>query len=106
LEVAFLAKSRYNGIMRDDKVTPEVETSALAASEMLNVSQVAELLGVSTGTVYNWAKEGRLRCYRQNRRWLFQPSDVKACQEALTPKPYIKEDTHHDRTNAPSMARG
>jgi len=54
---------------------------------MLLTEEVATQLRVSTDTVRDWVRQGRLRAHRINPRGplLFDPSDVEASLRAATP---------------------
>lgn len=56
--------------------------------KFIGVVRTAQLLDVSLGTVYNWAKTGRLRAFRSGDKWLFKESDVLEVCRAQQPKPY------------------
>lgn len=73
------------------KETTETTTKETPV-EYISVLQVSDRLGVSTGTVYNWAKSGKLPCYRSRRRWLFKPEDVDKLERELTPVPFQPEE--------------
>ena len=48
--------------------------------KLLKAGEVAELLGVSVETVWDWAKDGTLPCVRLGAtgRWMrFRPADVE-----------------------------
>lgn len=56
----------------------------------IGAAAVAERLDVSIGTVYNWARIGRLPASRSgSRRWLFSVKDVDRLQKELEPRPYM-----------------
>jgi excisionase family DNA binding protein/YgiT-type zinc finger domain-containing protein len=46
--------------------------------EVMNVAEVADLLRVSSQTVYSLARSGRLRCTKVGREWRFRRDDVMA----------------------------
>ncbi len=54
-------------------------------SDYVRTSEAAEILGVSPGTVRNWADSGKLRARRlpQNRYRLFLMKDLEAVLRAL-----------------------
>ena len=58
--------------------------------QLLDVDQVAALLGLHQQTIYTMARSGELRGIRAGRSWRFRPSDVRAWQEekaAAAPAP-------------------
>lgn len=56
---------------------------------MIGALRASIILGVSTGTVYNWAKKGKLPSFRSGRRWLFKQEDVEALHNELSPVPFV-----------------
>lgn len=54
--------------MLDPTPVPSVDETAsqppLVRCTLLTISQAAKLLGISTGTLRNWDRNGRLRAYR------------------------------------------
>lgn len=63
--------------------------SALTASQMLDVA---------IGTVYNWAKTGKLKSFRKGDRWIFKREDVEQLSKELQPVPFEPEEV----TNGPT----
>jgi excisionase family DNA binding protein len=45
--------------------------------KLLNVAEVADILGVSTQTIYSWVSKGRLPVVKVGRRTLFHPSEIE-----------------------------
>ena len=45
-------------------------------SKLLSVGDVADILGVSVQTVYNWVSRGRLPIVKVSRRTMFQPEEI------------------------------
>ncbi len=46
--------------------------------DMLNVSEVADLLRISNQSVYNMIKDGRLRALKIGREWRFSRKDIES----------------------------
>lgn len=46
--------------------------------DLLNVSEVADLLRVSNQTVYNMIKDGRLKAVKIGREWRFMRKDIES----------------------------
>ncbi len=44
--------------------------------ELLNVSETADLLRVTTQTIYNMIRSGRLKAYKCGREWRFNKKDL------------------------------
>ena len=44
---------------------------------LLNVGEVADILGVSVQTIYSWASMGRLPVVKVGRRTLFHPGEIE-----------------------------
>jgi len=58
---------------------------------LLNVHQVAEILGLQVSTVYHLASQGRLPCVRLSARCLrFEEAAIDELIEALAKKDYVK----------------
>lgn len=55
--------------------------------KLLDVDEVAALLGVHQQTVYDMARSGELRGFKVGRIWKFRPSDVSAWQAAKAEEP-------------------
>lgn len=47
--------------------------------DILNLTEVANLLRVTNQTIYNMIKDGRIKAYKFGREWRFFRKDVKAC---------------------------
>jgi excisionase family DNA binding protein len=63
------------------------------SEKLMNVYEVASVLGLATGTVYHLVSEKRLPCVRLSRRCLrFQPSAIDE---------YIRERTEKSRPEQP-----
>ncbi|MDI6604074.1 MAG: helix-turn-helix domain-containing protein [Thermoanaerobacteraceae bacterium] len=54
--------------------------------DILNVSEVADLLRVSNQTVYNMIKDGRLKASKVGREWKFMRKDVESVLNPDTAK--------------------
>lgn len=54
------------------------KNKALQQAEMLDVSDVAKLLKVCHGSVYNWVSTGKIAYCKVNGRLLFNRSEVEA----------------------------
>ena len=65
--------------------SPSKGIAPLNVSDYIRTSEAAGILGVSLGTVRNWADSGKLRSRRlpQNRYRLFLKKDLKAVLRAL-----------------------
>jgi excisionase family DNA binding protein len=46
-------------------------------SKFYTPRQVADLLGLTQLTVYNWIDAGKLRAYKVNRRWMIEQKEVE-----------------------------
>lgn len=46
-------------------------------SKFYTTRQVAELLGLTQLTVYNWIDAGKLKAYKVNQRWMIEQKDVE-----------------------------
>jgi excisionase family DNA binding protein len=73
-----------------------MEETAKVDTGYIGVIRAAEILDVSVGTVYNWAKSGKLASYKSGARWLFREGDVKALKDELRPHPYIRSKGEFD----------
>ena len=51
--------------------------------EVLNIGNVADILGISTATVRNWIKSGQLPTYNKNNNHCFYRADVEKIQSKL-----------------------
>jgi excisionase family DNA binding protein len=55
---------------------------------LLTVRELAERLGISSGTAYHWLSQGRLPCVRLSSRCVrFRESDVEKMLEQLAQAP-------------------
>lgn len=45
--------------------------------KLLNVGEVADILGVSVQTIYSWVSRGRLPVVKVGRRTLFHPAELE-----------------------------
>ncbi|MGE0456466.1 MAG: helix-turn-helix domain-containing protein [Vicinamibacterales bacterium] len=59
---------------------PEIERNE--PEKLLDVNEVASILGVHAQTVYAMARSGEMKSIRTGRIWKFRPSDVKAWQDS------------------------
>jgi len=59
------------------------KTESVERPDILNVSEVADLLRVSNQTIYNMIKDGRLRPVKIGREWKFMRKDI---ENILSPK--------------------
>lgn len=50
--------------------------------DLLNVSEVADLLRVSNQTVYNMIRDGRLKAVKIGREWRFMRKDIESIMNA------------------------
>lgn len=50
--------------------------------KLLDVDEVAALLGLHSQTIYDMARTGELAGFKVGRVWKFRPSDVRAWQDA------------------------
>jgi excisionase family DNA binding protein len=50
----------------------------LTRADVMRAAEVAELLGVPTGTVYTWAREGVIPSRKRGRHRLFLRSEIEA----------------------------
>ena len=46
-------------------------------AKLLNVCEVADLLGVSRCTVYSWVARGRIPCVKLGTRTMFVPEEIQ-----------------------------
>ena len=46
--------------------------------KLLNVPEIADILGLGQSTVYTWAKTGRIPALRIGHRWRFDPDKIEA----------------------------
>lgn len=51
--------------------------------KVLSANAVAKMMGVSTQTVYAWARQGKLRCVRVGGRVLFPDSALEEFTEGI-----------------------
>ncbi|HAX73685.1 MAG TPA: hypothetical protein DCY20_09210 [Firmicutes bacterium] len=51
--------------------------SSVKATEVLNLSEVANLLRVSHQTVYNMIRDGRLKGHKVGREWRFMKNEIE-----------------------------
>jgi len=72
-----------------------------ATTDFIGVLRASEILDVSIGTVYNWARSGRLPSYRAGSRWLFREDDVMELKDKLRPYPYLRPQ---EESNADCVA--
>ncbi|HYE12460.1 MAG TPA: helix-turn-helix domain-containing protein [Patescibacteria group bacterium] len=54
------------------------ETEEDQRPDVLNLTEVADLLRVTNQTIYNMIKDGRLKAYKIGREWRFHRKDVQA----------------------------
>lgn len=58
------------------------ETDRNEPEKLLEVEDVARLLGLNPQKVYEMVRSGELRAFKIGRVWRLRPSDVKAWQDA------------------------
>ncbi|MDU4739469.1 helix-turn-helix domain-containing protein [Clostridium sp.] len=54
------------------------ETEAESKPDILNLTEVADLLRVSNQTIYNMIKDGRIKAVKFGREWRFNRKDIDA----------------------------
>lgn len=59
----------------------EIKTKSIKKGDILNLTDVADLLSVSNQTVYNMIKDGRLKAYKIGREWRFIRKDIEGLLE-------------------------
>jgi excisionase family DNA binding protein len=57
------------------------------SSEVMNVRQAAEYLGISSDTLYKYVAEGQIPGFRLGNRWRFKKSLLDAWMEAASRPP-------------------
>lgn len=57
------------------------DTGRNEPEKLLDVEEVASLLGIHPQTTYDMARSGEIRAFKVGREWRFRPSDVKAWQD-------------------------
>lgn len=57
---------------------PAHSPTGLSRSDVMRAEAVAELLGISRRTVYEWARQGRLPCRRRGKVVLFVRPQIEA----------------------------
>lgn len=59
-------------------------------SEKINISTAAALLNVSTATLRDWDRSGRLKAHRTNANWrYYTKSQIRLFQEAQQKSPSV-----------------
>lgn len=55
-----------------------VDVEEKQKSDILNLTEVSDLLRVSNQTIYNMIKDGRLKAYKFGREWRFFKKDIES----------------------------
>jgi len=58
------------------------DTGRNEPEKLLDVEEVAALLGLHPQSVYDMARSGEIQAFKVGREWRVRPSDLKAWQEA------------------------
>ncbi len=64
----------------------ELNLSKTDEDELLNRSEVCELLRISDVTLWQWQKEGRIKCHKIGSRNYYKRSDVMASLQLRQPE--------------------
>lgn len=60
----------------------------MALGDLMNIEETAEFLGITTGYVRRFAREGKLKGMKVGQRaWVFDRADVEAFAAIQRPKP-------------------
>jgi len=77
----------------------------MTPTDLITATEAAELLAVSTSTIYRWRDTGELPCYRVGGRFRFSRREVLSMIEPVEVQEPLRTTGEDERAAAAAVAR-